>query len=369
MANNEATKGYRATCAFAKALAATPPAWGPTATLCASGSGIEIISSNINSDVQLVDRDDELSGSDQSRGGDKGTEVHKPQIVVPAKYETLAPLIALPMGVAAAPVQQGGTAAYKHALSRIIDPVGLMGTYVEDWQTEVHEYPSCKILGWDFEINSKDQRGKFTFAVAAHSMNRNTASGTNKTSTISSITMSANRSRVLFSQLVARMNDQSGGALSSSGGTLGIGDKQLLASLKISYRRPFVEDDFTTEFGYLISEPHANGKSQIGVTLGFSKYATDNIGRFADALAKTEKKMDLIFTGPLAAVGYNYSLAFYLNAVQFSGRPQIGGPGVAAWSIEGVAHEVPSIGTGMPTGYTQACHVDIVNTLSTNPLL
>lgn len=369
MAFNEATKGYRATAAFVKALAATPPVWG-TPTLAAALHGIEIISSSPSSDIQLVDRDDELSASAQSRAGDKGTEVHKIPLVVPAKYETLTALIALVMGSNfSAPAQQGATAAYKHTLQGIIDPVGLMGTYVEDWQVEVHEYPSCKVTGWTFEIDAKSQRGKFTFDLVGDKLNLNTGSGTNKTSTIASITMNAVRSRVLFSQLVARLNDQSGGALSSTGGTLNIGDKQLINSLKISYKRPFLEDDFNADRGYLISEPHQNGKTQVNVTLGFSKYATDNIGRMADALAKTEKKMDAIFTGPLAAVGFNYQLAFYLNAIQFSGRPNIGGPGVSAWTLDGVAHEVPAIGTGMPTNYTQACHVDIVNTLATSALL
>jgi len=368
MAFNEASKGYRSTVAFAKALAATPPVWG-TPTLAAAGHGLEIISSSPSSDIQLVDRADELSGSSQSRSGDKGTESHKISLVAPAKYETLAPLIALPMGTAAAPVVQGATAAYKHALSGIADPVGLFGTYVEDWQLHVHEYPSCKVMGWTFEIDAKTQKGKFTFEMVADKLNLNSGSGTNKTSTISSITMNANRSRVLFSQMVARMNAQSGGALASSGGSLDLGDKQLINSLKISYRRPFLEDDFNADRGYLISEPHQNGKTQVNVTLGFSKYATDNYARMADVLAQTPQKMDIIFTGPLAAVGYNYQLAFYLNDIQFKGRPNIGGGGVSAWSIDGVAHEVASVGTGMPATYTQACHVDIVNTLATNALL
>src|SRR6185295_3786554 len=109
---------------------------------------------------------------------------HKIALVVPAKYETLTPLIALPMGSNfTAPAQQGATAAYKHTLQGIIDPVGLMGTLVEDWQLEVHEYPSCKVTGWTFEIDSKNQKGKFTFDLVADKLNLNTGSGTNKTST------------------------------------------------------------------------------------------------------------------------------------------------------------------------------------------
>lgn len=362
MANNEATKGYRVVSGFVPGSA-----WG-TPALVEAGHGLEIHSSNIGSDVQLVDRADELDGSVESRAGDKGTEAHKGSIVVPAKYETLATLLGMALGTSAAPVQQGATAAYLQALKGKVDNIGLFGTWVEDWQLEVHEYPSVKVTGFTFEIDAKTQKGKFNFDVVASSFNRNTGSGTNKTSTIAAITMNANRSRVLFSQMVARLNDQSGIALASSGGTLNIGDKQLINSLKISYKRPHLEDDFNAEFGYLISEPHQNAKSEVTVSLGFSKYATDNIARFTDMLAKTEKKMDVIFTGPLAAVGYNYKMSFYLNAIQFSGRPQIGGSGLSAFTIDGVAHAVPAIGTGMPTGYTNALHLDIVNTLAVNPI-
>lgn len=362
MTYNEAAKGFKTVAAFGPASV-----WG-TAALLGAGHGLEIHSNNATSDVQLVDRDDELSGSSQSRAGDKGTEAHKISLAVPAKYETLANILAHAFGTAATPVQQGSTAAYLHKLSSKTDIVGIFGTYVEDMQLEVHEYPGVKIVGWTFEIDPKTQKGKFTFEGVASGLNRNTGSGNNKTSTIASITMNAVRSRLLFSQMVLRMNDQSDIALASSGGTLDLGDKQLVNSLKISYRRPHMEDDFNADRGYLISEPHQNAKTEVTVTLGFSKYATDNISRFTDALAKTEKKMDIIFTGPLAAVGYNYKASFYLNAVQFNGRPQITGPGLSGFTVEGRAHEVASIGTGMPAGYTQALHLDIVNTLATNAL-
>lgn len=363
MANNEATKGARVVAGWRPGAT-----WG-TEVLVGAGHGVEIISSQKTTDVQLVDRMDELSGSSQARAGDKGTETHKLSIVAPAKYETLATMLAQAMGTAATPVQQGATTAYLHKLSSAADIIGQFGTYVEDWQLYVEEHVSVKLTGWTLEIDAATQRGRITFEGVSYKLNTNTGSGTNKTSTIASITLSTSRARLLFANLAVRMNAQSGGALSSTGGTFNTGDLQYLASFKVSYKRPHLENDFTLEHGFRISEPHQNGKTVVSVTLGFSKFATDNVDRMADMLARTPQKMDAIFTSSEeAGTAYPYKMSLYLNAVQFAGRPQIGGPGLAAWSLEGVAHEVAAIGTGMPTAYTQALHLDIVNTLAVNAI-
>ncbi len=51
-------------------------------------------------------------------------------------------------------------------------------------------------------------------------------------------------------------------------------------------------------------------------------------------LAKTRKKMDVVFTGPAASGAARYSQAFYLNDVQFeSGQPQLTGPGLTPWTL------------------------------------
>jgi hypothetical protein len=260
------------------------------------------------------------------------------------------------------PAQQGSDSAWKHSFRIANDLEGLFATLVFDYQVEVREYPSVKVGGFKFECSQSDQVAKLTFPLIASSLNRNTASGVNRAATIGGITMAPNRQRLLFSQMAVRLNDASGPALGPS-------DVQYVNSVTIEMDRKLKNDDVTTQLGYLIDEPLQDGFTEVSGSLSFSKYATDNIARFTEMLMKTRKKMDVVFTGPAANGSTRYSQAFYLNDVQFeSGQPQIGGPGLTPWTLNFKAHVVSTEPAGFPIGYRDACQVELINTLASNPL-
>jgi hypothetical protein len=269
---------------------------------------------------------------------------------------------ALALGGAGAPAQQGTDSVWKHALRVADDLEGLFATLALDYQVEVHEYPSVKVNGFKFECSQSDQVAKVTFPLIASSLNRNTTAGVNRTSTIPGITMAPNRSRLLFSQMQVRLNDAAGPALGPS-------DRQFVSGVTIEMDRKLKNDDVTTQFGYLIDEPLSDGFTEVSGSLAFSKYATDNIARFTEMLQKPQKKMDVVFTGPIAAGSTPYAQAFYLNDVQFeTGQPQIGGPGLTPWTLNFKAHVVSAAPAGFPADYTDAVTLELVNTLASDPL-
>lgn len=334
--------------------------WG-TPVLVDADCGIEILQDGIGAEVALI-ANEQISGSSQMRAGDRGAEFHRGDLSLNAKFESLSLLWALAFGAAGLPAQQGSDSAWKHVLKlkNVLD--GLFATLVLDYQLEVHEHPSVKVNGFKFECSQSDQVAKLTFPLIASSLNRNTSAGVNRASTIPGITMAPNRQRLLFAQMAVRLNDADGAALGPS-------DVQFVSGVTIEADRKLKNDDVTTQFGNLIDEPLQDGFTEVTGSLSFSKYATDNIARFTEMLMKTRKKLDVVFTGPVANGATRYSQAFYLNDVQFeSGQPQIGGPGLTPWTLNFKAHVVSAAPAGFPMGYVDAVTTEIVNTLASDPL-
>lgn len=348
------TKGFKGKAAIVKGVT-----WG-TPVLASTLHQIETTEDGMGADVELIE-DDGLSGSVMQRAGDKGNELYPGSINAKAKYDSLDLLWALAFGTAGVPVQEGTEIAYKHTFRVKDDLAGLFATHVVDYQTEVHEYPSFKVDGFKLECSQSQKAAKVTFPGFADALNRNTGTGTNKTSTIAAITMAVSRAKLLFANMTLRLNAQAGAAM-------GAGDKQHIIGVTLELMRGIKGDEVTTERGRLIAEPAQDSWTTAKIGISFSRFATNNIERFTDQLSKAPMKADLVFAGP--AIGITaYNLSFFLNDIQFeSGRPNIGGSGLTPWTVTGIAHQVAASPTGFTAGFTDAVQATLISSRVTDPL-
>src|SRR5579862_6430401 len=99
-----ASKGALAIAGYKKSTAGT---WD-TPILIGAGNGIEFLKDNITTKNDLLENT-QVNGSITQFPGDKGNRHESGGVDVQAKYETLETLIAMAMGTAGAPAQQGGS--------------------------------------------------------------------------------------------------------------------------------------------------------------------------------------------------------------------------------------------------------------------
>jgi hypothetical protein len=336
--------------------------WG-TEVAVAAANGFQLLADNMGLDVKHAEQGG-LRGAIQQRPPDVAAVLVPADFQAVFTYENLTTMLAQVMGTAGNPTQQGADLAYLHALKVASDIGGNFGTLVVDYQTEVHEYPSVKLGGFLIECAQGSDEGvcKIKFTGAADKLNQNTASGTNKTSTIANITMNANEARLLFSQLTIRANAQGGAALSAS-------DDLYVTGFTLEVDRGLKTEMVTTKRKTLTDEPRQDGYFMVKGTVALDKHDTASATRLAELIAGTAKKMSITFAGPLCNGATSYSCVFYLNNVTFKqGRPNVTGPGLTPYTLNFQAYLASALPTGFPTGYTDALVIALINSLSTNPL-
>lgn len=356
-------KGFLALAAVKKATV-----WG-TAVAAGVGDGVGFVSEDVSANRELID-DMQLEGAfSTQRKGDIGNKVYSGSLTSALRYEGLELLIALAMGVAGVPTTVD-TSARKHIFK--MEPTaggleGLFATLVIKKPPVIHEFTTVKVTGWHIKINN-GERAEITFDLVAHDMNVNAGSGTNNTTTFATVTLPANRSFALFSQMVARINVQTGGALAAANAVH-------LSSFTLNVERNMAEDDFTTQFGDRIDEPVQDDWSKVTVELEFSKYNDvspgGNDALFLAQISKEPQKMDVVLTGlDLAGAATQFfQHAFYLNGIQFrDGTPNVGGPGRLGYTLSGQAHRVLTAPTGFTAGYTDPLTYEVFSQRATDPL-
>lgn len=313
-----------------------------TPVLVAAGDGLEPVSESISQDVELIESE-ALTGSRTRTAGDRGNEFHAGDLELEAKYEGLDVLLAMVLGTAIAPVQQGADDAYLHEFRvQDTDLEGLFGTLVIDKQLEVWEYPSVKVNSLTIAATA----GGLTTVTAnliASNLARNTSAGTNNETTIAAITIPANRDFLLWEQLAVRMNIQSAGAIADA-------DLVYPNEFSITFNNNMVADDVSTRFGREIEEPCPDNFLDVTGSINFGRYNTEN-NKFVTAhFDKVIQKMDVIFTGPLADGATNFSFKVLLPSLQIaSGDVNIGGPGRVPANFEFTSSKASTV----PTGFTQ----------------
>jgi hypothetical protein len=135
--------------------------WGAGAAFGAvevgAGYGIEVESESIKIDPTLI-LNKGLSGAGTRLPGTLGNKLVSGDLVCPLYYRGLETLIALAMGTAVAPAQQGGTAAYEHAYNLIASHAGLYGTLVLPGSDHpaVREVPHAKVGGFTFDFTPNE---------------------------------------------------------------------------------------------------------------------------------------------------------------------------------------------------------------------
>jgi len=330
--------------------------WG-TAVQCGQNDGLLILSEGLKGAIAA--HPDDSAGLSWLEREDKGLyDPVKGNLEAYLRYEGLDVVLALAMGTAGTPQQQGGTSAYKHTLQLADNLDGLFCTIAQLKQTDkVWEIPSAKIHGFTIAGDIGTPL-KITIPVLGTKLVFN--SSTNTPSTMDNVTYPDKKNRVIFdpTTTVIRMNDQDGAALGDS-------DKIYPNSIEIAFDRKMDADYTQNDY---IDEPVQSDFPTITVTLKFPRYDAVNHQYFLDWDAFTAKKMDILFKGAQIESDYYYQMKFLFPKLRVDDpEAAMGGKGKIPASIKLVAYKADSAPSGM-TGITLPFQLEIINKNNSNPL-
>lgn len=273
------------------------------------------------------------------------------------------------MGATAGVGSTVDTSAKKHVIS-LADLKGLFWTfaYEIDKDAEVWEFPSIKLLG----LTIAGEVGKECTLTVRFLASRviTDDSGTNKVSTIDSVTLpTGGEYAVLGSHGSLLVNAQGGGALTApSGGSLN--DGVPFSSFEFSIDRKLRIGKFTTEHGDEHAEPQAGELTEVRLNIKLDEYGAANRGSqlVADNLAKTAKKGKLVFTSPELAGAATQAYQFGIHMPYLlvpEGAPEVNDAGEPKWDLTYLCHGAASAPTGF--SYTDTT-IEIHDRDSANPL-
>jgi|Deesub1362A_J573_1020465.scaffolds.fasta_scaffold00740_17 hypothetical protein len=268
--------------------------WGE-AVACGANDGILILPPSLKKDrPNQVDDSLGLYFPEDSDPGEIKVEGDIPAYL---RYDSLDLLIALAMGATGgAPVQPDSVNApntYQQTFTLADNLDGLFGTFALNNNVNIDEYPSVKVAGFTL----KGEVGKpleITFHCIA--IDRITNSSVNTLTSFSNVTYFETSNRVLMSQGVIRMNNQSDAAL-------GIGDEIYPSSFELTFKRN-MQGVYGVASGFdKIDEPTNAGQPEVTLKLEFPRYTSD--AHFTGWDANTAKKLDMTFTGALIEDTYH----------------------------------------------------------------
>lgn len=276
-------------------------------------------------------------------------------------YESLDLALALALGAAGTPDQQGGSSAYSNTYSLATSVDGLFATYVVSRDGEIWEYPSAKFTG--FELKG-EAGGAVEVSLKALRDRLALDSTTNTTSSFQNVTFPAALYRVMALQGTLRLNDASGAALGS-------GNVLYPKGFSFSFRRP-LDGQHTVGGGDFIPEPTVSGQPEISLGFEFPQYEDSTL--LTDFLANSNEskkfyKADLTFTGPEIGTGsgyfYTFKLVFpKLHLEKVEGHTESTGKIPYALSFKPL--EADTAPTGMTV--TKPFELQVTNTRSVSPL-
>lgn len=362
-------KGYLVTAGLKKATV-----WS-TAVACGALDGFLFDSIDANAKRDYI-RDTSMGHGQRTQlPGYAGNFALGAGLQMPLRYGgmNIKRFIAAIMGTAGVPATVD-TTAKQHTLKMARDLTGLFWTlaYEIDKDTEIFEYTTLKITG----ITLSGEQGKaLSLAVkyVAHSLNQNTSSGTNTTTTIDTITLPTDGvEEVLFSQAQLLMNAQAGAGFSVP--VLGtLNDGHVIEAFSLDIDGKFRAEKYNTEYGDKTAEPQQEDHTEIKLNLKFSEYGTGNRGKqtLVDQLAKSQKKAKLSFTSANLAgsVTQKYAHVLWMPRLVFEdGAPGVADKGEPKWDATAVLHHVDTIPTGFTAGYTDALTWEVFDKDAVNPL-
>lgn len=332
--------------------------WG-TPVVLGANDGILILPTSLKKRAD-VDVDDSL-GNYFSVDGDPGQIVADGDIPMYLRYDGLDLFLANFMGVAGAPTQQGATTAYAYIYKWLKALDGKFITFAKSMTHYVDEVPSLKVDG----ITLKGEIGKaLQLIVNTVPINKVHDSTINTLATFANVTYFEKANRVMFSDGVFRMNDQSDIALAD-------GNKIYPASFELTAKRK-QKGEYTGQYRTtganpqdLIDEPTNNDTPEIRLKLQFPRHTGVT---YLNALgADTRKKMDITFTGGLIETTYYRKLMLQFPHLQLANDDVADEKGIIKEPVEFVVHGASAAPTGM-TGITDPFWISGVNRKSTDPL-
>lgn len=324
-----------------------------------ANDGILILPTSIKRDAP-VESDDSL-GTYFSEDGDPGAIKVEGDIPMYLRYDSLDVLLALFMGIAGAPAQQGVTTAYAFTYKWKKDTDGYFGTFVKHMKNYIEEVVSAKIAG----ITIKGEVGKPLQAIfKTIASNKVYNSTTNTTATFNNVTFFEKANRVRFSQGVFRMNDQSGAALADT-------DKIYPSSFELSAQRK-LKGEYTGQYVTtgsnkqdVIDEPTNDGHPEILLKLSFPRHSANT--RLLELGSDTRKKMDITFTGALIESTYYRQFKLQLPHLQLKNVDPTDEQGIIKEPLDLIVHAATTAPAGM-TGITDPFWISGINRRVTDPL-
>lgn len=341
-----------------KAAVKKASTWG-TAVACGANDGIVILPTSLKKDT-TIDIDDSM-GKFFSKDGIAGPIKVEGDIPAHLRYDSLDVLIALYMGTAGAPAQQGGTAAYAYTykVTTLLD--GLFATFVKNMKNYTEEHTSVKVSG----ITIKGETGKtLQISFQVISFNKIADSGVNTTTTFNTnVTFPEEQNRVRFSEGVIRMNSQSGGAL-GGGDTIYPGSFEFVSKRKL-------KGEYTAQYKVsatkqeLIDEPLGDGTMETTLKLTFPRHSANTY--LAALQADSRYKMDMTFTGGLIAGSYYRQFKIQFPNLQLKNVDPVDANGNIKEPLEFIVHGAASAPTGM-SGLTDPFWISGINKRTSDPL-
>lgn len=323
--------------------------WG-TAVACGANDAVMILSEGIKK--RQSNELDRSAGQSFFLTADRGNIVVDGDLSAYLRYDGLTMLLAMAMGTAGSPAQQGSTAAYKHVLQLATALDGKFCTLAIDKKVSIHECPSLKVLGFTI----RGEAGKpceVLFHTVADDL---VVPGTVNTAS-TSWTHRDRSNRILFDQVVCRINDQSGSAL-------GAGDKVRPASFELAVRRR-LKGEYLAEGSKRIDEPVNDDLPEISLSLRFPNYTSN--AWWSALSGDTRKKCDLTFTGTQIQSPYSYTLGLILPHLALRETDsQVEGPGKLPNPVTFDVLEASSAPAGM--SYAKPVTIELTNKQNTDPL-
>lgn len=269
----------------------------------------------------------------------------------------LNPFWALALGTGGtSPSQLGSSTAYTNTFEPSTNKLGLYATLVRDKVEMVSEVPGAKFTG--FTLRSGDD-GRLEVDFRFIGDTEKSDSTINTSTQVSALTFPTQGMRAFFSDLVFRVNSQSGGSLSSS-------DELKITSIEVTFDQPF-DTKFVGGQRVLI-EPKENGNPSTTIKATFARYDSTSHAFFAAHRDNSRYKAEVIITGPAIgtlATSYAMKMQFPNLAVMAYAAPTGNGQQVeptATWE----ALSTTSAPTGM-TGVTKPLRIVTTGTATTNP--
>lgn len=206
-------------------------------------------------------------------------------------------LVAMCMGTAGEPTQQGGTDAEVHVFKVKNKITDLFVTYATQKHDKVHVVPSAKINKLTYTIDG----GKLKLTVGLRGDNLVDDSAI--VTTIASATLVDWHRKVLGRQFqFLRINGQ-------VDGSLGSGDIVAIKNFTLDIERA-VEAGKFDQGSQTIREAKEEGKVLVTLTLDMHEMDNVNDLYLANWIAGTEKKADIYFKGPVIESPYYYGYLF-----------------------------------------------------------